>query len=235
MPRKPVAVVVAMRPEVAPLVGDRRQTTVDGVKVFEWEATVIAVGGIGRAAARRAADVLIAHYAPSVLISAGIAGALTDALKVGDVVQAREVVDADSGERFAADGDAGTIVTVSSVSGAAEKRILAKKWQANVVDMEASGVAQVAKENGIAFAAVKAISDDLDFAMPPVGRFVDAAGKFHILRFVTYLAVHPQWWSAVRQLNSNSGVAAAKLSEALRHLIGQWSHIDSNRSKVEAR
>ena len=49
--------------------------------------------------------------------------------------------------------------------------------------MEAAAVAAVAQERGIEFAAVKAISDELDFVMPPVGRFVDADGKFETARF----------------------------------------------------
>ncbi len=70
----------------------------DGVEFYELEDAVVAVGGIGREAASRAAEALVARYSPSVLVSAGIAGALTPKLKVGDVVRAREVVDADSGD-----------------------------------------------------------------------------------------------------------------------------------------
>ena len=81
---------------------------------------MVAIGGIGRNAARKAAEAVVARYEPSVMISAGIAGALSPTLKVGDVVQASEVVDAESGARFAAGGES-VIVTVSSVSGPAEK------------------------------------------------------------------------------------------------------------------
>ena len=235
MPHKPVAVVVAMRREVAPLLLGHRPRKIGAVEYFELESAVIAVGGIGQAAAQRAAYALIEKYSPGVLVSAGIAGALTDALKVGDVVHAREVVDVGTGERFASDGEAGTIVTVSSVSGVAEKRALPQRWQADVVDMEASAIAQVARENGIEFAAVKAISDELDFEMPPVGRFVNAAGEFEALRFAAFLALHPKWWGAVRKLNVASGQAAVNLTKALQHLIDQRSQIDWKRSKVETR
>ena len=47
-----------------------------------------------------------------------------------------------------------------------------------MVDMEGAAVAQVAKEHGLEFAAVKAISDDADFPMPPLNRFIDENGKF---------------------------------------------------------
>ena len=234
MPRKPVGIVVAMPREVGPLLLGRRAVAVDGLKVFELESAVIAAGGIGRAAARRAADTILRRYSPSVLISAGIAGALTGALHVGDVVCARDVVDTGSGARFAAGGGDGTVATVSAVSGATEKRELALKWRADVVDMEASAVAAAAQEAGIEFVAIKSISDEPGFEMPPVGGFVDDAGQFETLRFAVWLAVRPQVWGPVRQLNANTRIAAVKLSDALRHLIDQRSKVVSEGKSVRA-
>jgi len=223
MLRKSVAIVAAMHREVAPLLRGIRLQQVNGVEFFELESAVIAIGGIGRKAAARAAEAVFAKYEPSVIVSAGIAGALTTTLRVGDVVQAREVVDAESDRRFVAAEGQKVILTVSSVSGSAEKRKLAEHWKADLVDMEASAVAEVAESKGIWFAAIKAISDEVDFVMPPVGEFVEHAGKFQTLRFATYIAVRPRWWSAVKRLNSNSRLASVKLSEALKHLIDQRS------------
>lgn len=223
-----------MQREVAPLLRGRRAVTVGGLKIFELESAVVAAGGIGRAAARRATDTILREYAPRVLVSAGIAGALTDTLHVGNVVCARDVVDTGSGDRFAAGGDAGTIATVSAVSGATEKRELALNWRAEVVDMEASAVAAVAQEAGIEFVAIKSISDELDLEMPPVGSFVNDAGQFETLRFAAWLVVRPQFWGAVRQLNANSRKAAVNLSEALQHLIDQRSKVVSEGKSVRA-
>ncbi len=223
MPRKSIAVVAAMRRELEPLLAGVRGQQANGVEFFELENAVVAVGGIGRSAARKVAEAAIAKYEPSVIVSAGIVGALTAALKVGGVVHAREVVDTDSGVRFAAgEGDA-VLATVASISGPAEKRMLADRWKADVVDMEAAAVATVAQEHGIEFAAVKAISDEFDFVMPPVGQFVDSAGRFETVRFALYVAMRPKWWPAARQLNANSRIAALNLSSAVRHLIDQRS------------
>jgi len=234
MPRKPVGIVVAMAREIEPLVRGRRAVTVDGLRVFDLESAVVAAGGIGRAAARRAAETVLKRYGPTVLVSAGFAGALTATLKVGDVVSALDVVDAGSGDRFAAVGDAGTIATVSAVGGATEKRALALKWRADVVEMEASAVAAAAQEAGIEFMAIKSISDELDFEMPPVGSFVDDVGQFETWRFAAWLAVHPQWWGRARQLSANSRIAALKLSESLQHLIDQWSQCVAESKSVKA-
>jgi adenosylhomocysteine nucleosidase len=225
MPRKSVAVVAAMRRELEPLLAGVRCERVSHLEFFELEGAAVVVGGIGRNAARKATEAAIAKYQPSVIVSAGIAGALTDALNVGDVVHAREVVDAGSGARFAAADGKSVVVSVASVTGPDGKKQLAQRWSAGVVDMEAAVVAAVAQEQGVEFAAVKAISDELGFVMPPVAEFVDLNGKFETLRFAAYVAVRPKWWPAVRQLNANSRVAAIKLSDAVRHLIDQRSMI----------
>jgi adenosylhomocysteine nucleosidase len=175
--------------------------------------------------ARRAAIAVIERYSPDVVISAGFVGALTPTLKVGDVVTAGEVVDAASGNRFAASGGESAIATVSSVSGPDEKRWLADRWGADVVDMEAAAVAAVAHEKGVEFASIKSVSDELDFVMPPVAQFVDKSGKFETMRFAIHIALRPKWWSVVRQLNTNSQIAALNLSEALKHLIDYRSQI----------
>jgi adenosylhomocysteine nucleosidase len=221
MPHKPVAVVAAMSRELAPLLRGVRAVKHDGVEFFELPRAVIAVGGVGKSAAGRASNAVAEQYSPSVLVSAGVAGALSTRLHVGDIVNGREVVDADSGERFVAIGNAGTVATVSAVSGPVEKRALAERWNADVVEMEAAAVAGVARERHIEFAVVKAISDDLDFVMPPVGRFVSSDGKFQTGRFALYLAFHPKWWSGVRELNANAKGASMKLCQALQRLIDQ--------------
>src|ERR1017187_5523685 len=224
MPHKSVAVVAAMRRELDPLLRGMHGQRAEGVEFFELENAVVAIGGIGRIAAWRAAQAAVARYSPAMLISAGIAGALTATLKVGDIVRGSEVVDADSGARFTASGGESVMVTVSSVSGPTEKRNLADRYQADVVDMECAAVATVAREHGISFSAIKAISDEVDFEMPPMGGFVDGNGKFEAARFAAYMAMRPKWWSTLRQLAVNSRMASVNLSHALEHLIEECAN-----------
>jgi hypothetical protein len=224
MPHKSVAIVAAMRRELAPLLRGIQGQQADGVEFFELEKAVVAVGGIGRIAAWSAAEAVVKRYGPAALISAGIAGALTATLKVGDVVHAGEVVDADSGARFTATGGESVMVTVSAVSGPEEKRNLVDRYRAAVVDMECAVIGAVAREHGISFSAIKAISDELEFEMPPLGRFVDGNGKFETARFAAYVAVRPKWWSTLRQLAVNSRMASVNLSHALEHLIEECAN-----------
>lgn len=221
MPSRNIGIVVAMRREVAPLLAGVRPVRLDGIEFYQLESAAVAVAGIGGQAAQRAAEALVARYSPSVLVSAGMAGALTPKLRVGDVVRAHEVVDADSGVRFPTQGGTETLVTISSVSGPSEKKALAERTGAASVDMEASAVGIVAQRHGIEFAAIKSISDEMDFEMPPLGQFVNGAGKFETLRFAIFLATRPKWWRAVRQLRANSRIAAVNLSHELQHLTRQ--------------
>lgn len=220
---KHVALVVAMQREVAPLLKRVPSQSADGVEFFELENVVVAVGGVGHAAATRATEAVVAKYEPDIIVSAGLVGALTSKLKAGDVMHVRAVIDADSGAHFVSTGDEGILLTVSAVSGPAEKRKLAQQWNADVIDMEGSAVAAQAQRSGITFSAMKAVSDELDFVMPPLGKFVNDAGKFETLRFLAYLVLRPKWWNDVRQLNANSRKATVKLCAALEHLISQWS------------
>ncbi len=59
MAHKPVAIVAAMRVELAPLLGKRQPQQVDGVELFELPDAVVAIGGIGEKCARHAAEVVI--------------------------------------------------------------------------------------------------------------------------------------------------------------------------------
>ncbi len=222
MPHRPIAIVAAMPVELAPLLGKTRSQPVDGVDLFELPEAMVAIGGIGEKHARHAAEVVIEQAHPKLLVSAGIAGAISPKLKVGDVGWIREVVDVATGERYRAQRGDWVLTTSQDVSDAAEKLGLLTKYGADVVDMEAAAEAQVAKECGIEFAAVKAISDDAAFEMPPLNRFIDD-GKFDTRRFLVYVAVHPRWWGTLSKIKKNSEIATANLCQAVEHLIEEYS------------
>ena len=205
--------------EVAPLLNGVQSSTVDGVDLFDLPDAVIAVGGIGEKFARHAAEVAIDYAHPKLLLSAGIVGAISPKLKVGDVARIRQVVDVatDTVYPSTAGGD-WVLATSQDVSDAPEKHALLTKFGADVVDMEGAAVAQVAKERGLEFAAIKSISDDAEFDMPPLNRFIEA-GKFDTRRFLIYVALHPRWWGTLGKIKKNSEIATGKLCEAVGHLI----------------
>jgi adenosylhomocysteine nucleosidase len=219
MPHKPVVIVAAMPVELTPIIGKLQSQRVNGVDLYELPNALIAVGGIGQKFARQAAEVAIEYAQPQRLISAGIAGALSPKLKVGDVGHVREVIDVATGVRYPGIGVDWVLATSQDVSDAAEKQQLWAKHGADVVDMEASAVAQVAKEHGLEFASVKAISDDASFEMPPMNRFIDEHGRFATPRFLIYVAFHPRWWDTLGKIKRNSDLATKNLCSTLEHLL----------------
>jgi nucleoside phosphorylase len=112
------------------------------------------------------------------------------------------------------------LVTASEIAGAPSKANLAERYHAQVVDMEAAGVARVAQECKTGFRCVKAISDEFDFPMPPLNRFVDSHGNFKTGSFGAWAALRPHYWLRVVQLSRNSGQAVRALSAWLEGNLG---------------
>jgi adenosylhomocysteine nucleosidase len=185
-------------------------------RFFESNNAVVVCGGMGFEAARRATEAIIALYGPSVVLSVGFAGALDAKLRVGDLLEPRYVVDARDGSRTDTGSGTGVLVSSPAVAGAEQKAKLAKSYGAEAVDMEAAAVAKGAETRGLRFAAVKAISDEVGFAMPPMDRFIAADGSFRATRFAFYAASRPFIWPDVLRLAQNSAKAARALSARLQ-------------------
>ena len=212
-----VAIVAAMEREVAPLIREWTMILGHSRRVYEKGHVILIAGGIGQRAAAEATEGILEFRQPKVILSVGLAGALDQSLSVGAVIVPTKVLRQDTGQAFTISGGEGTLLTSAQVAGAAQKREAGARFGAQVVDMEAAGVAEVAARRGVKFAAVKAVSDELDFPVPPMDRFIDAEGRFHTGRFAAHVAVRPQMWPILSQLRKN----AAKASEALCKVLSQ--------------
>ncbi len=218
-----VAIVAALEREVRGLTRSwsRVERHYDGLRFvfFERDEIVIVCGGIGVEAARRAAEAVIALYSPILLQSAGFAGALDPGLRVGDLFMPAFVIDARDGSRIESEGAPGSgkgktsLVTFAAVAAAQQKANLAQAYGAQAVDMEAAGVAAAARTHGIEFAAMKVISDELNFEMPQTARFIDSSGRFKTANFAAFVALRPWLWRRTATLASNSRKAARVLAE----------------------
>jgi len=215
-----VAIVVALEREVRPLIKEWRASEKEsggrGFRFFEKDEFVLVCGGIGAEAARRAAEAVIAIYAPALIYSAGFAGALDPKLKVGDVVQPERVVNAGDGSNVDLGRGEGVLVSFGSVATPEQKAKLRNSFGATAVDMEAAAVARAAEARGVRFAVVKVISDEFDFAFPSMERFVDSNGRFLEGRFAWFAALRPWLWPQVWRLARNSGRASRALCDWLR-------------------
>lgn len=184
-------------------------------KFFENGGAVLVCGGIGAEAARRATEAIISLYHPRLMISAGFAGALDPALKVGDRFLPRYVVNAADGSRIDTGTGSGILVSYGSVAGTEQKEKLRRSYASQAIDMEAAAVAMGAQARGLPFVACKTISDDHDFEMPALERFVDQDGQFKTARFVLFAVGRPWLWPSLIKLARNSSRAAAELGRWL--------------------
>ncbi len=216
-----VAIVAAMECEVAGQIRTATRVERDHAgrrfTFFERDDAVLVCAGIGLDAARRAAEAVISIYKPRELQSVGFAGALTSSFRVGDIFIPAVVVDGRDGSRVQIEDGEGTLVTFMAVAGVKQKTSLADAYSAQAVDMEAAAVAAAASAHGIAFRAIKVISDEVNFEMPETARFIDSQGRFKTAGFAAFVAVRPWLWPRVATLARNSSKAARTLAEHLKN------------------
>ena len=220
-----IAIIAAMEREIAPLVRGWQRTAIPSgdrkFAVFQRDGVLAVVSGIGCKNAELAARAVVAQYQPAILVSAGLAGALIRSLKVGSVFIPNVVVDAADGAEYRCAADAnhvsgGVLVSSGEIAGAEAKEQLVNRFHGLVVDMEAAGIAKVAQQEQIGFRCVKAISDEANFSMPPIGQFLTAAGEFQNGKFALWAALRPWQWARIVALARNSKRATESLCNWLR-------------------
>lgn len=172
-----VGIVTALRAE-AKCITPRRLPFNEMVRLRE--GTAIWVCGMGSAAARLAA-VGLRDQGVSALMSFGVAGALDETLRPGDLVLPERIhteyahpVSIEWRERILqhlpkhVKVAGGTLATSYQVlTSEAEKREFSAKHGACAVDMESGAIAEIAANAGIPFVAVRAITDPIEFSPPP--------------------------------------------------------------------
>jgi adenosylhomocysteine nucleosidase len=211
-----------------------------------WLTVLVLETGPGAEAARRALDWLLAapvldnvSYRPKLVLSAGFCGGLKPGYRAGDVVLADEVADPEGGKwpvPWPGDLAAGEwqpplhrdrLLCVPRVVGdVADKRALAERHGAGVVDMESAAVARACGRAGVPFGCARVVSDDCETALSPKLVSCLGAGRVAPLRLLAVTATSPglvpQMWRLARQTRHAAGQLALALGELLT-LTLPWS------------
>jgi adenosylhomocysteine nucleosidase len=212
-----VGIIAALPREVAALVhGWKRRQSPDGVVVYTDGRAVVACAGMGAARAELAVQAAMATLPLTNLISVGLAGACDPALRVGEVVRAGVVIDSRTGERFEDARYQQVLVTADTIASISEKERLLRLHGAAAVDMEAGTVGRLAREHGLTFSAIKAISDEAGFELEGLSQFATPDGQFREGAFALHTVLRPAMWGKVSALGRNSRKAIAVLTNALR-------------------
>jgi len=188
-----IAFIVAMRQELTPFlkrVGRYRRSSIDAFPLYRFtlfgRECLLIECGIGLKRAAHAARTLCARFHPRLLISFGVAGALTSDLRVGDVAAVQWVCHLEDGtpgrlqalthwsvaacevavRALAARGARLLSGTAVSTRGEPNFRLPAGKLDCPVLEMETAGIAEAAAEHAVPLLALRSISDTADEPLP---------------------------------------------------------------------
>jgi adenosylhomocysteine nucleosidase len=243
--RADVGIVVALRPELKPLLAhcDRlrkysgRDFTFRGGFLRDIRMAFVE-SGVGGQKARRATHALLDAHAPDWMLSIGFAGGLTDESRVGDIIVANRIVPADAP---APAGDAGLKIDFKMqpdpkkglyvgrlasskqiVRTVADKRELATRTGAIAVDMESLDVAEVCRERQVKFLAVRGISDDCSADLPSeVLSVLGGTGSIRAGAVVGALWNRPSSYKDLWRMRQNANLAAERLALFVVSLLKQ--------------
>ncbi len=223
-----IGIIAALASELKPLVRDWPRTDQVFCGQIGAAECYAACEGMGAAAATRSFAAL--HTAAGeldILISYGWAGALTCAVKPAQVYAVAQVIDAGTGERFAADVPATVpavsyrLVSLDHVALKPEKRPLAERYGAVMVDMEAATVGRLARAHGAGFLCLRGVSDGSTDDLPDFNRFITPAGQLRTAAFALHAFMRPRSLGSLLELGRNSRAAAEALAHQLPAMLAQ--------------
>ena len=210
------------------------------------DGTLVAVSGMGRAAAVAAAGALVDAGAMA-LVSWGLAGGLDPALQAGTICLPSMVVSRD-GATFATDLHWREILTAAigerlrvvsgklltsavAIDDVAAKAAAFGETGAVAVDMESAGVAEVAALNALAFVAVRAIVDTAGDTLPPAVMAAGTDGPVRLARLILGIAASPRQIApllrlAIRYRAATRALGAVARTGALAPLAFGAAHAD---------
>ncbi|HEY2037394.1 MAG TPA: hypothetical protein VGG96_10295 [Steroidobacteraceae bacterium] len=226
---KPVGIVSALAAEAATLGPAARH----GTELRQLaDGALLAVSGIGRAAAAAAARRLVLAGATA-LSSFGMAGGLDPTLICGTVLLPEEVVigdDSGSGDTVlptsrewrqrlrAALPDSCIVCTgrlLTSARPIGQPRAKADAWRhagAAAVDMESAAIAQVAGQAGVPFIALRVIVDTAADELPVAVLAASLGGRLRVGRLIGGLLRAPGEVGALIRLSARYRIASRVLA-----------------------
>jgi adenosylhomocysteine nucleosidase len=197
------------------------------------EGSLLALSGIGRAAAAAAAQALV-DAGVSALMTFGMAGGLDPALRAGSVVIPRELISSD-GARYAACrtwreqvaaavsalyavSDGNLLTSTHAIETPADKAAAFRRTGAAAVDMESAAVAEIAAKHNLPFIAVRVIVDTAADMLPRAVVAASKAGRVHFARLLGGLILAPREIVSLIRLAQRYRIAMRSLRAIGAHL-----------------
>jgi adenosylhomocysteine nucleosidase len=231
-----ILVTFAVRAEFAPWQRRRNFVRVAGDwPVFDAMFGAVRVRavltGMGQDHALKAAQRFLAEK-PEICVSTGLAGALRDGYRPGDIVAARLVSEvgqpvavASHSELLSTAVDCGArrierlATSRTLVTRTEQKRQLGN--QAEAVDMESYTILAEAARHGVPGIAIRAVSDTADFDLPfNFARATDARGQIRVAGVVSQVLRRPSGLPGLLKLARDCRLASRRLADFLDAYAG---------------
>jgi len=238
-----IAIITAMEAEFMEiqrkmLVDGRTERFADGILrgTLKNKNIVAIKSGIGKENTVRAMKSLLDEYPLRLIISTGVAGALSPDLISGDVIIGEKIL-SKRGETFFSDRDmlgvciisceklglrhfSSVILTVSEfVTSISEKMRLRREYGAIAVEMESAFIAEYAAEKEIPFLAVRIISDRTDTSFNIDFQRIKRGGRIDPWKFFIYFFMHPMLFLEFRIHQKTLALSVSRLSNLIGEII----------------
>ena len=183
--------------------------------------------GVGAKACYARLEILLHKTRPSVVISSGFAGAVSEQLQVGDLILSENFSDPGllaSAERILRDRQPRVVklfTSTSIIDSVAERNEIARAADAAAVDMETGAIAGVCKIHGVPLLSLRIISDTASqpFPAPPSVLFDIERQQTNFGRLLAYLLRDPGSIWRLFRFGRQIASARTSLTDAIVDLI----------------
>src|SRR5437660_12918189 len=183
--------------------------------------------GVGARNCNQRLEILLHKTRPRLVISSGFAGAVTEKLRVGDLVLAQNFSDPRllaSAERILRDRQprlAKLFTSTSIIDSVAERNEIARAAGAEAVDMETGAIVAVCNAHGVPLLSLRGISDTSNQPLPapPSVLFDIESQRPSYGRLISYLLRHPSSISKMVRFSKQIAHFRATLTDAIVELV----------------
>ena len=195
-------------------------------KIDNREVAIVHTGG-GAKYCNERLEILLHKARPKLVISSGFAGAVSDQLRVGDLILAENFSDPGllaSAERILSGRQARReklFTSTSIIDSIADRNEIARAANSAAVDMETGAIVATCKAHGIPLLSLRAISDTAGepFPAPPSVLFDLRKQRTNWINLISYLAGNPIAIWRLSQFSRQIKRVRAVLTDAVLELV----------------
>jgi adenosylhomocysteine nucleosidase len=195
-------------------------------KIDNRDVTILHTG-VGAKTCNDRLEVLLHKARPSLVISSGFAGAVSEQLRVGDLIFAQNFSDPqllNKAEQVLRDRQPRLVKLFTSttiIDSVTERNEIARGAGAAAVDMETGAIADVCKVHGVPLLSVRVISDTASqpFPAPPSVLFDIERQRTNFGRLLAYLLREPGSVWPLFRFGRRIARARASLTDAIIALV----------------